>query len=1388
MSNIIQEYLEGKIDFAGQNLVDLISKATLAGSGVLAFVVGFVLQDIRITFAIMGLATVTLALNPVHGPTVVQLPPQQKEMSTYPTALAPQLNQVPEDAVAGQPTPSQGGMIGGHEFDMAIGQPSHYQQPSTPHAPSSNSNSNSNSNNASSVGSAPLPRGATPNSHRARPVSMPPQAYAPSQPPASSRDADSRDRSQPAGDENRERRRHRDDHNSTTGRSSRSNRILGDYTLSKTLGAGSMGKVKLATHNITGEKLAVKILPRVYPNPPPQTNGNNDSAARQASRDASKEIRTLREAALSMLLYHPYICGMREMIVHQHHYYMVFEYVNGGQMLDYIISHGRLRERVARKFARQIGSALEYCHLNSVVHRDLKIENILISQTGNIKIIDFGLSNLFDPLDHLSTFCGSLYFAAPELLNARVYTGPEVDVWSFGVVLYVLVCGKVPFDDQSMPALHAKIKRGLVEYPVWLSSECKHLLSRMLVTNPANRASLAEVMSHPWMIRGHTGPPAIHMVHREPLRADELDRQVIKGMTGFEFGTEDEIEQKLIRILESENYIRAVQHWERKRSMGNLNGNGNSTSRWGESVSNSSLAISFDSNSGKNDASASSSSKKSRRFSGFDYYRRKLFSPASSPPGSPQSHSPPHSQHHLAHPSFADSNREPMDPTKGFHPLISMYYLAREKLERDRVYGPGQFASSQLSISGDAANQAALNMTTPVDETSMRQQQYLATTQPHFTAPAVAKKDPLPSAKSKADYSMPLPRLPAPETSHYSGMSYDNTAAPSPTSPAFAQPRARDPGLPPPSPSVQQRQHIEIEQQQQGVAPKQNFPRPPAPTKHNRSHSLSQRPTNLGRAWGGMFGGGGSVTESVSADEQGVSRLPALPQTAGPEITSFAERQEEGAEKHHDHGSAFSSGATLVRKFGSMLVGGGRSDDGKRHGTVSGKRGTILSGASTSPRPSSGDVKSAEDEKTTQPIGEGAEGTVTTPSATRTLSASVSQPIGNVHRRAATILDPQGRTTRHERRSSTGAALVNSASGGTIGRHRRPSTGYGSSRPITERLFSKNEAEKDMAEKREEEEAQDGGQRTGENLGEEGMEETFREEDERHTNEKDFKPVFLKGLFSVATTSTKPPTAIKADIRRVLDRMQVQYRETKGGFECIHLPSIDLSSVETSTIRGNSHHQQASSTTSGDTSPSTPSNNRPSIARKVSKLSFGMKRDKGKDREQTESKDQEKSEKEKETSTTGRPSGATLMTTPSSGSSSFFNVSSNHTVVAASGDIQTNGVSTPNPGADSGVTPPPRSHSPAISSKDKGKVLPPIPHDFAPRPASPQRSPSPMPTGEIDRELFESMGNNSLSVRFEINIVKVPWLPLHGIQFRRAGGDGWQYQMLARRVLTELKL
>ncbi|KAJ1660735.1 Serine/threonine-protein kinase, partial [Dispira simplex] len=273
--------------------------------------------------------------------------------------------------------------------------------------------------------------------------------------------------------------------------SSRTRRVVGRYQFTKTIGAGSMGKVKLAIDLTTGEKVAVKIMPRQESDeslrtatvPIPTTTPPSSPHVRDLNPSAlveHKDVRILREIAIMKLLNHPYIVKLKDVIVHPHHYYVVLEYVSGGQLLDYIISHGRLKEKHARKFARQIASALDYCHRNSVVHRDLKIENILISSSATIKIIDFGLSNLYSTRCQLSTFCGSLYFAAPELLSAKAYTGPEVDIWSFGIVLYVLVCGKVPFDDQSMPALHAKIKRGHVEYPSWLSHECKNLLSRIL--------------------------------------------------------------------------------------------------------------------------------------------------------------------------------------------------------------------------------------------------------------------------------------------------------------------------------------------------------------------------------------------------------------------------------------------------------------------------------------------------------------------------------------------------------------------------------------------------------------------------------------------------------------------------------------------------------------------------------------------------------------------------------------------------------------------------------------------------------------------------------------------------------------------------------------------
>ena len=245
---------------------------------------------------------------------------------------------------------------------------------------------------------------------------------------------------------------------------------------------------------------------------------------------------------------------------------------------------------------------------------------------------------------------------------------------------------------------------------------------------------------------------------------------------------------------------------------------------------------------------------------------------------------------------------------------------------------------------------------------------------------------------------------------------------------------------------------------------------------------------------------------------------------------------------------------------------------------------------------------------------------------------------------------------------------------------------------------------------------------------------------------------------------------IKADIRRVLDRMQVQYRDMKGGFECIHLPSIDMTSIEASTNKGSQHLQASSTFASGDTSSMIPiSNSRRSIVRKASKLSFTLRRDKGKEKDHSFD-----NSKDKDREATGRPSEATVLTTPSSDSSSFINVASNQTVVPSSSldkemttmqtqqQQQANGTSSLPPSSYVAIEPiSPVSASPV----NKTKVLPPIPRDFA-VPASPlpvqsplsplqRRSPSPLPTGEVDRDVFETMGNNSLSVRFEINIVKV---------------------------------
>ncbi|KAF7730801.1 serine/threonine-protein kinase KIN2 [Apophysomyces ossiformis] len=346
---------------------------------------------------------------------------------------------------------------------------------------------------------------------------------------------------------------HHNTMNRRTSESKRTQRIQNYVIYKKTLGAGSMGKVKLAQciSDTDHKQYAVKIIPKADLTAPPPENTKDPK-----DTPKEREQRARREMAMMYLLHHPNICQLKEWITENDRHYMFLEYIDGGQLLDYIISHGKLREKQARKFSRQIVSALDYCHRNSIVHRDLKIENILITKEEEIKIIDFGLSNIYSPLRLLNTFCGSLYFAAPELLRAKDYTGPEVDVWSFGVVLYVLVCGRVPFDDTSLPALHAKIKAGSVEYPEHLSRDCVDLLSHILVVDPKRRETLTYVRNHPWINKGYDEPVTNHLPHRRPLQ--HIDMDIVEGMRGFGLGDARTIHDKLVRIISSPEYQEAA--------------------------------------------------------------------------------------------------------------------------------------------------------------------------------------------------------------------------------------------------------------------------------------------------------------------------------------------------------------------------------------------------------------------------------------------------------------------------------------------------------------------------------------------------------------------------------------------------------------------------------------------------------------------------------------------------------------------------------------------------------------------------------------------------------------------------------------------------------------
>ena len=292
---------------------------------------------------------------------------------------------------------------------------------------------------------------------------------------------------------------------------------LPNYRIGKTLGIGSFGKVKVAEHVLTGHKVAIKILNR------------------KKIKAIHMEEKVRREIKILRLFMHPHIIRLYEVLETPHDIFVVMEYVKSGELFDYIVEKGRLGENEARHFFQQIVSGVEYCHRNMVVHRDLKPENLLLDSKNNVKIADFGLSNVMRDGHFLKTSCGSPNYAAPEVISGKLYSGPEVDVWSCGVIMYALLCGSLPFDDESIPNLFKKIKGGIYTLPSYVSPGARDLISRMLLVDPLKRITMAEIRNHPWctchLPRYLAVPPPDTLSQATNIDIETLEATVALGFT-----------------------------------------------------------------------------------------------------------------------------------------------------------------------------------------------------------------------------------------------------------------------------------------------------------------------------------------------------------------------------------------------------------------------------------------------------------------------------------------------------------------------------------------------------------------------------------------------------------------------------------------------------------------------------------------------------------------------------------------------------------------------------------------------------------------------------------------------------------------------------------------
>ncbi|KAG5006519.1 hypothetical protein AAZX31_09G084600 [Glycine max] len=279
---------------------------------------------------------------------------------------------------------------------------------------------------------------------------------------------------------------------------------VGKYELGRTLGEGNFAKVKFARHVETRENVAIKILDK------------EKLLKHKMIAQIKREISTMK------LIRHPNVIRMYEVMASKTKIYIVLEFVTGGELFDKIARSGRLKEDEARKYFQQLICAVDYCHSRGVFHRDLKPENLLLDANGVLKVSDFGLSALPQQVREdglLHTTCGTPNYVAPEVINNKGYDGAKADLWSCGVILFVLMAGYLPFEETNLSALYKKIFKAEFTCPPWFSSSAKKLINKILDPNPATRITFAEVIENDWFKKGYK-PPVFEQAN---VSLDDLD-------------------------------------------------------------------------------------------------------------------------------------------------------------------------------------------------------------------------------------------------------------------------------------------------------------------------------------------------------------------------------------------------------------------------------------------------------------------------------------------------------------------------------------------------------------------------------------------------------------------------------------------------------------------------------------------------------------------------------------------------------------------------------------------------------------------------------------------------------------------------------------------------